>query len=66
MEAVCSSETLIDFHRATLHFISEDNILHDRYENMRSCRMYFHVTRETHFKQLKQFAVELIMVVLKA
>jgi hypothetical protein len=28
MEAICSPETSIDFHRATRRYISEDKILH--------------------------------------
>jgi hypothetical protein len=37
MEAVCSSETLVDFHRTTWHYIPEDNTLDNhRCENLKS------------------------------
>jgi hypothetical protein len=37
MEAICSSETSVDFQRATLRYIPEDGTLHNhRYENLKS------------------------------
>jgi hypothetical protein len=37
MEAICSSETSVDFQRATLRYIPEDSALHShRCENLKS------------------------------
>jgi hypothetical protein len=41
MEATCSSETSINFHRNTLHYIPDVRILHNyRYENLKYCVIF--------------------------
>jgi hypothetical protein len=40
MEAICSTETLVDFQQTTRRYISEDSALHNqRSENIKSCKI---------------------------
>jgi hypothetical protein len=41
MEAICSSETSVDFQRTTRHYNPEASILHNlRCENLKSCTIF--------------------------
>jgi hypothetical protein len=43
MEAICSSETIVDFHRAACRYIPEERIIHkQRCESLKSRSYIFH------------------------